>query len=96
MAQSTEQKIEAAHAELTKLNIAFRSVSHAAAGTADEHKALVGAQLGDTILAKNLFLRDKNKKLLLAVVANERKVDMKKFGTFLVRCCGWRRVICTD
>jgi hypothetical protein len=79
-----EQKIEAAHAELSKLNITFRTITHAAAATADEHKALVGAQLGDTVLAKNLFLRDKNKKLLLAVVANERKIDMKKFGTFLV------------
>ena len=82
---SAEQKIEAAHAELVKLNIAFKTVRHAAAATADEHKALAAAELPDTVLAKNLFLRDKNKKLLLAVVANDRKIDMKKFGNFLVR-----------
>ena len=84
---AAEQKIEAAHAELVKLNIAFKTVRHAAAATADEHKALVSAELPDTVLAKNLFLRDKNKKLLLAVVANDRKIDMKKFGNFLVRLC---------
>ena len=92
MAHDDAASIRAAEAALTALQLAFTTDTHAPVMTADEHKAwAVGAgKVGS--LAKNLLLKDKNKKLLLAVVGNERKVDMKKLGVHLVPvfCVGCR------
>ncbi len=74
----------AAEAGLNLYKLSFNTVRHAPVMTAEAHKEWQVAAGAAGILAKNLFLKDKNKKLVLVVVTNDRKVDLKKLGVNLV------------
>eukprot|EP00455_Lapot_gusevi_P017430 TRINITY_DN1929_c0_g1_i2.p1 TRINITY_DN1929_c0_g1~~TRINITY_DN1929_c0_g1_i2.p1 ORF type:complete len:732 (+),score=358.51 TRINITY_DN1929_c0_g1_i2:53-2197(+) len=68
---------------LSQLGIAFQTFHHDAVPTAEDHVRVQGALGFAGYLVKNLFLKDKNKKLYLAVITHDRKIDMKKLGTHL-------------
>lgn len=60
---------------LAELGIDYQTTEHPALFTVEESKALRGVLAGAHI--KNLFLRDKKKRLWLATVLEDRKVDLK-------------------
>ncbi len=83
---SDAEHIAKAEAALQALSLTYTTAAHAPVMTAEEHKAWHASSGASGVLAKNLFMKDtKNKKLLLVVIANERKVDLKKLGVSLVR-----------
>ncbi len=60
---------------LDALGISYETKEHAAVFTVEESQALCGSIPGAHI--KNLFLRDKKKRLWLATVLEDRMVDLK-------------------
>lgn len=60
---------------LDALGIPYRTTEHAAVFTVEESQAECGAIPGAHI--KNLFLRDKKKRLWLATVLDHRRIDLK-------------------
>ena len=69
---ATEQEL---YARLDALGIAWTTVEHPPLHTVAESKALRGELEGGHV--KNLFLRDKNKRLWLVVAEEDRPVDLK-------------------
>ncbi|MDJ0684222.1 MAG: prolyl-tRNA synthetase associated domain-containing protein [Alphaproteobacteria bacterium] len=70
---------------LDALRIAHRTIEHDPAFTVAESQAIlerIDADLGGASI-KNLFLRDKKKSVWLAVVLEDRKVDLKALKTAL-------------
>lgn len=66
---------ESLYARLSALGIAHRTVAHPAVYTVEESRALRGRLSGAHI--KNLFLRDRKKRLWLCTVLEDRDVDLK-------------------
>ena len=68
-------------ARLDQLDIAHRSVEHAAVFTVEQAKALRGNLAGHHV--KNLFLRNKKEERWLVVALEDRAVDLKRLGEAL-------------
>lgn len=68
----TDQEL---YQRLTELGIAHKTTEHAAVFTVEESQALRGRLDGAHI--KNLFLRDRKKRLWLCTVLEDRDVDLK-------------------
>ena len=71
---ATEQEL---YARLDALGLSWTTVEHPPLYTVAESKSLRGELPGGHV--KNLFLRDKNKKLWLIVAEEDRPVDLKAF-----------------
>lgn len=63
------------YARLDALEIAHETIEHAPVFTVEESQSLRGVLPGAHV--KNLFLRDKKKRLWLATVLEDRQVDLK-------------------
>jgi Ala-tRNA(Pro) deacylase len=72
---------EALLARLTQLGIAHRTHDHLAVFTVEEAKALRGKLPGGH--CKSLFLKDKKGALWLAVMLEERRIDLRKLADAL-------------
>jgi len=68
-------------AELDRLAIAHRTITHPPVFTVEEAKALRGAIEGGH--TKNLFLKDKHDRLFLAVTLEDVAVDLKALGPLI-------------
>jgi len=68
-------------ARLTELGIAHRTYDHPAVFTVEEAKALRGTLPGGH--CKSLFLKDKKGALWLAVMLEERRLDLRKLSDAL-------------
>jgi Ala-tRNA(Pro) deacylase len=65
-------------ARLDELGLGHRSVTHPPVFTVEEAKARRGELDGTHI--KNLFLRNKKKRMWLVVASEDRKIDLKALG----------------
>jgi Ala-tRNA(Pro) deacylase len=72
---------EALFARLDALGIAHRTFHHPPVYTVEQAKALRGEIVGAHI--KNLFLRDKKKRMWLVVALEHRRIDLKSLGADL-------------
>jgi Ala-tRNA(Pro) deacylase len=68
-------------AELDRLGIAHRTITHPPVFTVEEAKSLRGAIPGGH--TKNLFLKDKHGRLFLAVTLEDVAVDLKALGPLI-------------
>lgn len=68
-------------ARLDSLGIAHKTVHHPPVYTVEEAKFLRGEIAGAHI--KNLFLRDKKKRMWLLVALEHQALDLKRLGSFL-------------
>ena len=68
-------------AELTRLDIAHRTISHPPVFTVEEAKALRGKIEGGH--TKNLFLKDKKDRLFLGVTLEDVPVDLKALAPLI-------------
>lgn len=68
-------------AELDRLHIAHKTITHPPVFTVEEAKALRGKIEGGH--TKNLFLKDKNDRLFLAVTLEDVPVDLKALGPLI-------------
>ena len=68
-------------ARLDELGIAYRTVTHSAVFTVEEAKTHRGAIEGGH--TKNLFLKDKQDRLFLAVTLEDCPVDLKALGPLI-------------
>lgn len=68
-------------AELDRLGIAHRTITHPPVFTVEEAKALRGKIEGGH--TKNLFLKDKHDRLFLAVTLEDVPVDLKALGPMI-------------
>jgi Ala-tRNA(Pro) deacylase len=75
MMQSPPLDAEALFRRLDALGIAYRSHTHPPVFTVEEAKALRGTLPGAHV--KNLFLRDKKKRIWLVTALEEREIDLK-------------------
>jgi Ala-tRNA(Pro) deacylase len=75
MTQSPPLDAEALFRRLDALGIAHRSHDHPPVFTVEEAKALRGTLPGAHV--KNLFLRDKKKRIWLVTALEEREIDLK-------------------
>jgi Ala-tRNA(Pro) deacylase len=69
---------EAVFARLDALSIAHRTFNHPPVYTVEQAKALRGEIAGAHI--KNLFLRDKKKRMWLVVALEHRRIDLKRLA----------------
>lgn len=60
---------------------------HDAVMTAEEQLKVAAEQKWSGTVAKNLFVKDKKKRLFLLTIDANRKVDLKKVAKQLVGCC---------
>jgi len=65
------------YARLDSLGLSWRTKEHAPLHTVEESKSLRGRLPGGHV--KNLFLRDKKKRLWLVVAEEDRLIDLKTF-----------------
>ena len=65
------------YARLDALGLSWKTTEHAPLYTVEESKALRGELPGGHV--KNLFLRDKKKRIWLVVAEEDRPVDLKTF-----------------
>lgn len=66
---------------LQQLNVSYTLHQHAPIFTVEEGEHLKASIPG--LHCRNLFLRDKKKKMFLIVAANETKIDLKKLSSVL-------------